>query len=244
MSTPPQTPTRDLPPALDRHAQDPRWPGLVRDFNFDPAGYAHASWWPAPLQAYAGSAALACDPVLREACSQVLLQDRGLVCCFDWNLHDPALRLFLIDATALQGLSRALGAACHRRSLRPIVRRQTLASLRDALGEAMDALWLPCADEVPHAPAPLPQRLVLDDVTAHATLRRLVEDDGARVLAALLKSRGPAGRAGAARAALKLPREIVAATLPGIPAAVADGWVDDWATDLVPRWARAWTWLF
>ncbi|MBA2723608.1 MAG: SctK family type III secretion system sorting platform protein [Methylibium sp.] len=220
------------PLALPTQAQA-SWAKLLVRFNLQPASYADASWLP-------DWAAGASEPVLREL-SLALLREHGLQTSCDWWLNDRAARLFLMDRPALERLALTAGIAAHRDSLRQVVRQSRLACLRSALGDTLDTLWLPVAEAVEYAPAPL--QLPWEPFDGAALEHRLVHD-GYQQLLRLLNVRDAAQRPAALRAAFCAPRALSSKPLPCLPRQRAERWTDAIVNDILPRWTPAWTWLF
>ena len=217
--------------AMQAAEHEVRWRAALVGFNLDPVAYADAGWLPA----WAPSAA----PRVRRALSADLLREQGLEDRHDWVLDDRATRLFLIEPTLLLDVRVAVGIAAHRDSLRQTVRHADLATLRHALGEALDTLWLPIAETVERSLTPLPR-----PGFAVGDLRVCMADEGGRQLLRLIDGRDPSRRAAAGRAALCLPRRLQRDPLPPLGPAAAARMSDAIIDSLVPRWAPAWTWLF
>lgn len=220
-------------------APDPvegRWARAVLRFNLEPAEYADPSWLP-------GWAPHA-TPRVRRALSHGLLCEHGLEALFDWSLDAPAARLFMMDPAARQPIDLAIGIAAYRDSLRQVVRKDRLVALRECLGEPLSALWLGVAETVPRSAVPLALEWASFDAPA---LSQALADRGRLELSHLLDAAVPAQRAAAARVAFCLPRrhaETPEGAAPALSSAQAARMTDAIVTDLLPRWAPQWIWLF
>lgn len=245
----PVDPTTLQAHATPTYAKDPRWPALVLRFNLDLAAYADASWLSTHVAVAAGASATAGNSRLRAALSAALLAEHQLHQRFDWELANPAARLFLLPAEMLSQIARVIGLATHRNSLRQLVRQQQLTLLRQAVGDSWDALWLPFVEAVPlnhvgkHGALfePLPLQWTAFDP---ALLCRRLKQDGLRQLLRLLDARQPTQAASAQRAALCVPRALAQAALPPLSDTAAQRLVCATTEQIIPRWASAWTWLF
>lgn len=221
---------------LASRAVEGRWARALVRFNLEPVDYAEASWLPT----WAPQAHLR----VRRALSHALLCGQDLEANFDWQMKQPAARFFMMDTSALDQIGLAIGIAAHRDSLRQVVRKDHLAALGACFGDAFSTLWLGVAETVPHAVAPLSlQREPLDP----PALGRYLAAVGKSQLLRLLDDTEPASRAAALRAAFRLPRA-TPATAPTrgkpLPASLALPMGAAIETDLIPRLAPQWAWLF
>jgi YOP proteins translocation protein K (YscK) len=213
------------------------WPLLLLRFNCDIASYAHASWLPAGLPAYEE---LACGQY-REALSIGLLAELGLQDCFDWVMRSPTSRLFMVDDEARCQLALIVGICAYRNQLRQIVQRQQLEALRQALGDAQDALWLPLAEQVPHAVAGVN---LLPLASQPVVLRQHLMQEGLQQMLRLLDPKDPKQRASAKRARLCLHKDEVARIRPCLPTIEAMAMSRAMIEHAVSRWTPQWNWLF
>ncbi len=222
--------------APDAGPVEGRWAKALIRFNLEPAEYADPSWLP--------DWAPEASPRVRQELSRGLLRDQGLEALCDWSLRDYAARMFMMDTAARRRVALAVGVAAHRDSLRQVVRKERLTMLSTCLGDALSTLWLSVAESVPRAPGEL--TLQWEPFDAGGLVRRLTRIGDVQLLR-VVKEAGNTQRAAASRAAFCLPRQSEDQRLDkpsALSAAHSARMTEKIISDLIPRWAPEWTWLF
>ena len=209
------------------------WFAALLRFNLQPASYAHPSWlplWARELEAI--------TPRVRNALSIELLCEHHLDTVHDWDMHDRAGRLFMIGPDVRDQLALVIGIAFHRDSLRQVVLKPRLNALRAVLGDALDTLWLPVAEAVERSPTAISIAWTPLD---SSSIRQTLIADGYHQM---LRLCDPTHRAVWGRAMLCMPRALASRKVPALGGAPAARLLDGIVTDIIPRGASSWTWLF
>jgi hypothetical protein len=210
-----------------------RWARAVVRFNLEPARYAHPSWLPS-------WASKTSDESLVYV-SRALLAEQELTDCFDWELSFQSARLFLLEPRALANVALAVGIASHRDQLRQIVRKEQIMLLRSTLSETLDTLWLPFAQVIPKSSESL--QFHWESFSADALKKSLI-NTGYSQLLMLLDPTDQHERACALRARLCVPREIKKTQSTDLTVNQRAGLANSIITDIIPKQAGAWIWLF
>jgi hypothetical protein len=209
------------------------WVAALLRFNLQPASYVHPSWlpiWASKLEAI--------TPGVREALSIELLCEHHLDALHDWDMHDRAGRLFMMDPSVRDQLALVIGIAFHRDSLRQVVLKPRLNALRAVLGDALDTLWLPVAEAVERSPTSIS---IAWDPLDSSSLRQTLMADG---YCQMLRLCDPTRRAVWGRAVLCAPRALAAQHVSPLSGAPAARLLEGIVMDIIPRGASSWTWLF
>ena len=130
------SPTSHAPSTSLAAPLDPRWAGLLADFNLRPARWAHPSWYPTPQAAWQRIAASGVAAA-QQALSHWLLQRQGVLHLHDWQLAAPLARVFLLDAETFTRVTLRLGVAAHRGLVARAVARPQAMRWREALGQGL-----------------------------------------------------------------------------------------------------------
>lgn len=218
-------------------AASARWAETALRFDAQPALYADPSWLP-------GWAVNSPRPLplrIERELSNWLLAVQQVGAPSDWGACCGAARLFMIDAPARDAVALAVGVAAQRGVLRQVVLQARIKSLQQALGDALDTLWSPLAESVPHETQTLSLSWREFDAAA---LRQTLQHAGLRQLLRLLNPADPAQHPMAARAALCAPRLWPQPAQPVLDAAQTERLSALIVQTAVPQWASAWTWLF
>jgi hypothetical protein len=211
------------------------------EFNLHVGRFAHSSWYSDAVREHGRSAAMIDSRGgLRDRVeSQVsvwLLREVGLEGLFDWDLHEPQKRLWLLDGSALQRLSLELALAMHRQWLLQVIDGTRLRALADAVGEP--ALRF-VVGELPQDSFHYQSPQVRLFGTTTGELRSGLLEQGARTLIALLQ---PAWREVRIRAQLHFDRSQDLAAVPAFEPQHCKRALELICGWLIPRRFPEWAW--
>lgn len=113
---------------------DPLFP-MIHAFNCYPGGYAHASWLEEHLRPEIYNALRKSHRGMR-GLSRVLLRQNDLQDKYCYDFYSPVLRLALLPPDLLGKLTLYSGLALNHRQLAALVDRQTLATIKQQVGES------------------------------------------------------------------------------------------------------------
>ena len=210
---------------------------LAWRFRLLPSSYCHESWLPRGLCDAMLPSRARHDGVCHRYLSPWMTEHFKLGCPDGIVFDDPLRRLALLDGEALQAIAPALGLLASRDALRQTLDGAALARLRAATG--LDALGFMRAspDGLLPADMSLPQAdLAGDDVAGRLAAR-------GRVLLPALA--GIDQLAVIRRLRLKFPRAVGLKAAPCKSPVHDRGALSSWlSTQLIPRIAPPWAWLF
>lgn len=219
---------------LDNGDSPKQWVSNLVRFNLQPVLYADPSWLPSWLSVEVE----ALSPRMRDALSGQILREHGLDNCYDWAVKEPGARLFMIEPLSRDQLALAIGVAAQRDTLRRVVLKSRLASLHSCLGDALDVLWLPISETVERSFTPIS---ISWEPFCGDLLRKALMLEGYRQI---LRLADPAHRALWGRIVLSTPRTFNFNQISVMNTAASDKLVNGIVSDLIPRLASSWTWLF
>lgn len=209
------------------------WLRALISFNLRPAVHIH----PSRLPVWAADVS-SLPPNVVAALSQEILTTYSLTDDCDWGLPDTGVRFFMIDPTARDQIALVLGVAAHRKQFRKVVLKNQLAALRDVLGQAKDALWLPVSEAVDSSNEVL--KIDWSGLDGATLQKQLIEHGYQQLLKLLDRSKSAYWK----RAVLGTPSGFSWKPCAPMNQLDCQRLIDRIIVELLPRWAPRWTWLF